>query len=211
MGKIRQKVKKARQDFISRNFDSRAIEKYNVTMEGDEENENKQPHTTNVIELKQDKLALLILQDETLSKVILNGIKSSLNWLDNGCHVRIAQVCSKMISLIARHKIKCFYGECAQIFNCCISTLSKNVPGTLANAELNILCAAICEQMGCLCGDLLIGVLKNIPNVQMDDAKKLCGMITAKEGKYTIAVYRQCVKAFNAKYVIGKQNILSSS
>jgi len=152
-----------------------------------------------------------MLQNETLSKVILNGIKSSLNWLDNSCHIRIAQVSSKMIALISMHKMKHFYSNTAQIFNCCISTLSKNVPGTLANSELNILCATICEKMGPLCGDLLIGVLKNIPNVHMEDAKTLCAMIQANEKKHTTAAYRQCVKAFNAKYVIGKQNILSSS
>ena len=201
-------------DFL-KNFGSKVMDKYKID-NNDDDNKNNKNHNKNIndddITLKQDKLVMLILQNENLCKCVLSGIVTSLNWLDNSTHIRISQVASKLVSFIAKYRMKHLYGECGNIFKATLNTLSRNkIDDNQANAELNILCVTIGQLLGPICSDVIINVLKTIPNVNMDDAKSLCNLIQSKPGKHPNVTYRQSIKSFIAKYVIGKQNILSSS
>ena len=204
-------------DFL-RNFgDDNTLKKYSIDNDDNDNNDdnknnnnNNNVNDINDITLKQDKLVLLILQNENLCKCIMSGICTSLQWLDNNSHIRISQVSSKFISFIAKYRISNLYNECGEIFKSALNALSRNKIGdNQANAELNILCVTIAQLLGPLCSNIIINVLQTIPNVDINDAKNLCALISSQPGKHENVSYRQSIKAFTRKYVIGKQNVLS--
>lgn len=200
-------------DFL-KNLDSKFMDKYQIDNDKKEDDNNDHNKNKNKeeINLKQDKLVMLILQNEALCKCIISGIIRSLNWLDNSCHIRISQVASKFVAFIAKYRMKHLYGECGNILEAALNALTRNKLGdNQANAELNILCVAICQLLGPLNADIVINVLKTVPNVAMEDAKGLDKLIRSQPGKHPAATYRISIKSFTTKYVIGKQNVLSSS
>eukprot|EP01083_Nonionella_stella_P195191 719246_1 len=164
--------------------------------------------------LKQDKMVMLMLQNENLCKCLLRGIESSLlRWLDNNCHIRVAQVAAKLVSCVAKYQMKHLYEQCGGIiFKAALNALSRNKIGdNQANAELNILCVAICQLLVApQCRRIIIQIIRNVPNVAPDDARNLANIIESDPTTHTNASYRQCIKAFTRKYVIGKQNVLSA-
>ena len=160
---------------------------------------------------KQDAMVAVVLRERALLSTLLRGIKTSLSWPDNDTHARVAQVAAKLVTAVARGgggQVE-LMAECVGVFECALLALSrKKVGDTQTNAvsELTILCVAVVVALGHVCADAMLQVFQRVPGVDRESARHISSIVQAEPGKHSVAAVRSALKAFNNKFVVGKQN-----